>query len=111
MLHPLLNPNSSRTDPQPAVTAVCCCCLLQGNNVEAVANMVPVTSAAPSPTAKQQRNSQLIPNLDLFGASAQNRSSSQGRSQGSVGVGPGQDVQSVAQDITEGRWTASDLDK
>jgi hypothetical protein len=81
----------------------------QGNNVDMVSSMVSVQNSPPSPSPVPRN--QLIPDFNLFGTSAQNNSSSRGRAQGSVGVGPGQDVQAVAEQITSGRYEGSDLDK
>lgn len=91
---------------------------LQGGNVAIVqaqlaahaqldANLSPIQTS-PSPDAL---NFNLIPELKFGGQGAQNRSAAQSRNGQRVQVGPGQTIESLAEDIQSGRVPLTDLDK
>jgi hypothetical protein len=100
----------------------CCLAALQGGNVEGLeAQLAPITNPT-SPAPAQQQESLLLPELNLnFPTFGQNRPDSVNRTaagnataarqQPRVQLGPGSTTESLAQDITAGRYVATNLDK
>lgn len=105
------------------------CTTLQGGNVADLATQLQMPSASPSPVPAQQQDSPLLlPQLNIptFGgttrrpdqgdgtpaaAGAAGNATAPGSGPVRVQLGPGTSVDNLAQDITEGRYVATDLDK